>query len=181
MIRLKKQMTEEIYFPDYLELKENRFGLGTYTKKAIKKGELVMRSRAKMITYRELLDKNSLFDIYLQNKKFQLDKKKCTSVANGKIYLFTSDAFINHSCEPNIFNRDAFFDKEYFHYSKYAIKDITAGEELFTNYLFFDNESDFEFLCKCQSEYCFGIIKGKNHLTNEQMQFLNKQICEFNQ
>ena len=170
-------MTDEIFFPDFLEIKENIFGLGTYSKKALKKGELIMRSRAKIISYHELLDKNSSFEVYLHTKKYHLDKKKCTSVANGRIYLFTLDAFINHSCEPNIFNRDTYFKDDYFYYNKYALKDIKAGEELVTNYLFFENESDFEFLCKCMSDYCFGVIRGKNHLGNEQLQILNMQVA----
>ena len=56
-------MFEEFSFPEYLDIKENTYGLGTYTKKSFKKGDLVMKSRARILTKCE----------FTSNKKFEIN------------------------------------------------------------------------------------------------------------
>jgi len=167
-------MIEDNDLPMYLEIKENHFGLGTYSKKQFKKGELIMKSRARAISNSEF-ENRLFFESKIQYKKYYLETKKCTSRINGIVYLYEKDAFINHSCNPNIFTEDLYFIENFMYYNKYALRDIENGEELVTNYLFFENESDYEFNCKCNNDICFGVIKGRNHLNFEQLNLLSKQ------
>ena len=169
-------MSEEFVFPEYLDIKENTYGLGTYTKKAFKKGDLVMRSRARILTKCEFTS-NKKFDINIKEHKYTLDPQIHTCISKGKIYLFTFDAFMNHSCDPNLYNvEDVEIKDNFFYYNKFALRDIKAGEELVTNYLFFENDSEYEFVCGCKSENCFGTIKGRNYLNHKQLDILKKQV-----
>ncbi len=167
-------MTQQIQFPEYLEVKENALGFGTYSNKHFKRGDLVMRCKAKIITKCEA-EINHTLEISINNKLFRIDSIKCTSILNEKNLLFTIDCFINHSCEPNLINKDFIIKDDSLYYNKYALKNIKQGEEIFNNYLLFESNSNYEFVCKCGSDICFQLIRGKNFLNTNQLEILKRQ------
>lgn len=75
--------------------------------------------------------------------------------------------YVNHSCEPNGFVNAA-------EYSFCALRDIRRGEEITFNYLMTEHELASPFLCECQSEKCFGFIRGYKFLTAEQIAELHQ-------
>jgi hypothetical protein len=61
--------------------------------------------------------------------------------------------FINHSCEPNVgFAGNVVL---------VAMRDISAGEELTTDYAFFDNNDD-TMECQCGTPSCRGTVSGRD-------------------
>jgi len=88
-----------------------------------------------------------------------------------------SNAFLNHSCEPN-----AFVDWESL--CLRARRDIASGEEITCNYNTTDYELHSVFACTCGSKHCRGLIKGFKYLSVEDQRalgpwlppFLKKQI-----
>lgn len=69
----------------------------------------------------------------------------------------TSDAyFINHSCDPNVWMKDAF--------TLEAMRDIASDEELLADYALWETDEDkiSKWECKCGSKKCRHIITGKD-------------------
>jgi uncharacterized protein len=61
--------------------------------------------------------------------------------------------FINHSCEPNVgFAGNVVL---------VAMRDISAGEELTTDYAFFDDHDD-TMECQCGTPSCRGTVSGRD-------------------
>jgi hypothetical protein len=61
--------------------------------------------------------------------------------------------FLNHSCEPNVgFSGNIVL---------VAMHDISAGEELTTDYALFD-DYDGEMECRCRTGSCRGVISGRD-------------------
>ena len=61
--------------------------------------------------------------------------------------------FLNHSCEPNVgLNGNIVF---------VAMRDIAAGEELTTDYAFFDDH-DTRMDCQCGQPTCRGVVSGRD-------------------
>jgi SET domain-containing protein len=62
--------------------------------------------------------------------------------------------FINHSCEPNVFEKDGVV---------LAMREIKSGDELFFDYAIngVSNVDDWRMKCKCGSQNCRGIIHGE--------------------
>ncbi len=61
--------------------------------------------------------------------------------------------FINHSCEPNVgFSGNVVL---------VALRDVSAGEELTTDYALFD-DSDEQMRCHCGAASCRGVITGRD-------------------
>jgi SET domain-containing protein len=61
--------------------------------------------------------------------------------------------FLNHSCEPNVglFGNIVFV----------AMREIAAGEELATDYAFFD-DNDLRMDCRCGRPACRGVVSGQD-------------------
>lgn len=64
--------------------------------------------------------------------------------------------FINHSCEPNVWMKDAF--------TLEAMRDIFPGEELTADYVLWETDEDkiSKWECLCGSENCRHSITGKD-------------------
>jgi SET domain-containing protein len=64
--------------------------------------------------------------------------------------------FINHSCEPNVWMRNAF--------TLEAMINIEKGEELTTDYAMWENDENkiSKWECKCGSPNCRHIVTGKD-------------------
>lgn len=61
--------------------------------------------------------------------------------------------FLNHSCEPNVgLSGNVTF---------VAMRDISPGEELTTDYGLFD-DGDFEMVCTCGTDLCRGMVTGQD-------------------
>ncbi len=78
--------------------------------------------------------------------------------------------YLNHSCEPN-----GYIDAEGLTFV--ALRDIARGEEITFNYLTTESAMDDPFTCECGAPNCFGLIRGRNFLTLEQ---IDKLASEFN-
>jgi SET domain-containing protein len=62
--------------------------------------------------------------------------------------------FINHSCEPNVgFGGNILL---------VAMRDISPGEELTTDYALFDYDYDGTMECQCGTRSCRGIVSGRD-------------------
>lgn len=70
--------------------------------------------------------------------------------------------YVNHSCEPSGYVNAA-------EYSFCALRNIRKGEEITFNYLTTEYELATPFRCECQSEKCFGFIRGYKFLTADQI------------
>jgi hypothetical protein len=79
--------------------------------------------------------------------------------------------YLNHSCEPSGYLNvvDLTFR---------ALGNIAAGEELTFNYLTTESEMAEPFNCVCGSPNCFGFIRGRNFLTQEQADKLSSAMGE---
>lgn len=83
-----------------------------------------------------------------------------------------SNAFLNHSCEPN-----AFVDWESL--CLRARRDIASGEEITCNYNTTDYEIHSVFMCTCASCQCKGMIKGFKYLSAEDQRALEPWLPPF--
>ena len=72
------------------------------------------------------------------------------NVGDGKREFYGFDSFQNHSCTPNTFMR--YEEDSEVNYELVAHRDITAGEELFSDYETFDTLGldGTSFICQCQ-------------------------------
>ncbi|KAH7708264.1 histone-lysine N-methyltransferase SETDB1-like protein [Aphelenchoides avenae] len=92
---------------------------------------------------------------YHANLNFPLLGRKRPFVVDGKFYGNVA-AFINHSCEPNLFAQHVFTDVHHDRLPEialFAARDITAGEDLSWDYRY---ESQKRVPCKCGSKNCRG-------------------------
>lgn len=67
------------------------------------------------------------------------------------------NGFLNHSCDPN-----AYINFE--DLTLRALRKIESGEEITFCYLSNEYELSNPFACNCQSDNCFGLIKGFSYL-----------------
>jgi hypothetical protein len=77
--------------------------------------------------------------------------------------------YLNHSCEPNGFINVS--DLTFI-----ALTDIAAGAEITFNYLTTESAMDVPFNCRCGSSNCFGFIRGRKFLTEEEIDRLTSAI-----
>lgn len=73
-----------------------------------------------------------------------------------------SDAyFINHSCEPNVWMKDAF--------TLEAMRDIVPGEELTADYVLWETDENkiSKWKCQCGSPKCRHLVTGKDWQISE--------------
>jgi SET domain len=81
--------------------------------------------------------------------------------------------YLNHNCEPN-----GYIDLTAGTFR--ARRDIKPGEEITFNYLTTESEMAEPFDCCCGSTNCFRLIRGRNFLTNEQVDRLVQDFGEDN-
>jgi hypothetical protein len=85
---------------------------------------------------------------------------------NGKIdnpdFFWT---YLNHSCQPN-----GYIDTAELTFR--ALRKIKRGEECTFNYLTTEDEMAAPFVCQCGAAECFGLIRGRKHLSAEQREAL---------
>jgi hypothetical protein len=140
---------DSVIIPPHIELRDTKKGKGVFTKIQLMAGQDVLKFE------RPVLRSNNLAKI----TAIQIDEDS---------YLDTNPIeirdFLNHSCDPNC-------RVDVQNMTLVAIRKIAGGEELTFHYcttefdLFAKKES---FDCVCGSSNCLGMIKGFNHLSNEQ-------------
>lgn len=73
--------------------------------------------------------------------------------------------YLNHSCAPNGYINTA---ERTFR----ALRQIRTGEEVTFNYLTTEDDMAAPFQCDCTAAQCFGLIRGRKHLTDSQQKGL---------
>lgn len=126
-----------------IEIKESAInGLGVFALKDFRIGERVYSFKeGKIINFKEIKNLS-------EKDKTHLDK-----IGDDAFEIIESPGcYINHSCEPNIEERDRV---------GYALKDIKKGEELTIDY---DKAAYIEkpFKCFCGSKNCRKLVRGRN-------------------
>jgi uncharacterized protein len=64
------------------------------------------------------------------------------------------DEFMNHSCQPNVWLRDAI--------TLVTMRAIAAGEELTLDYALFEADPQWQMMCRCGMPTCRGTITGND-------------------
>jgi hypothetical protein len=124
---------------DVFVKKSRIHGKGVFTSRDLKKGEVVLRWRPK------ILNKSDIKKLSATQKHY------IYRVSKDKYFLMSPpEKYVNHSCDPNTKVKN---------YSDVAIRNIKRGEEITSNY---GKEGSFSsFICKCGSKKCKGLIKIK--------------------
>lgn len=119
-----------------VEIKKSSIhGQGVFATRDYKAGEVVLKWTPKELTEAELSELPEEEKCYLLRRK-------------GKIFLMqTPERFVNYSCDPNTHSDDGF---------DVAVRDISAGEEITSDYADEDELEKFE--CSCGSNICQKII-----------------------
>lgn len=112
---------------------------GVFAAKNFKKGEFILYVKGKIINRAEIIASSR----YINDHAGMIGKNKY-------IVMGYPEKYINHSCTPNIFEKNR---------KIFAMKNIKNGEELFYDYSIccVDN---WRMKCKCGSKNCRGVIIG---------------------
>jgi len=123
---------------------------GTFTSKAIKKGELVAVFGGYIIELKMLdeLKKRTRDSIY--SVGYQVEDDLMLGITNYS--QFSTTEYINHSCDPN-----CGFDGQI---NLYAIRDILKNEEVTFDYCMCFTNKMFEMNCTCGSSTCRKFISA---------------------
>ena len=130
-----------------LRIKEARNGKGLFTTTKLNKNDFVFKVVGQKVHFEKLLEieGDSLNNSFRYSLNYYLMPSK-------KDLAY----FINHSCEPNVWMRDAF--------TLEAMRDILPGEELNADYVLWETDEDkvSKWECQCGSENCRHLITGKD-------------------
>ena len=107
-------------YPAWLKVKRSRAGLGLFTSKDIKKGDLIIEYTGEKITTAEADERGGQY-LFTLNKKFVIDGKGRENLAR----------YINHSCRSNA---EPEIDEDTWKINILAKRAIKAGEELNYDY-----------------------------------------------
>ena len=148
-------MTEEI--GESFRVATGPLGKSVYAARVIDKGEVIMTGWGDVVTERT---RHSL------------------QVDHGKhVITDTAIQFINHSCEPNcglVIRRDSNVMEIH------ALRQIEAGEELFTDYATFEFEIQFMTDgCRCGSQRCRGLITGYKDLPQNLRDTYGQYVADY--
>ena len=112
-------------------------GKGVFANRDFKKGEVVLRWKPK------LLKESEIQKLPAKERHYVYKDKK------GKYFLMQApEKYVNHSCEANTIVKNQ---------CDVAIRHIKKGEEITSDY---GKEGSFvNFICKCGSKKCRGIVK----------------------
>lgn len=128
-------------------------GRGLFAKAEIDAGEVVAVKGGHIVTTETMRS----LPLALQNSEIQIDEGLHLVALEDDEY----DAvmlFINHSCDPNVgFSGNVVLR---------AMRDISPGEELTTDYCLFDTPES-TMSCSCGSPHCRGTITGEDWRSEE--------------
>lgn len=121
--------------------KSEKHGKGLFALKDFKKGEeMYALKKGKIISHDEIKNLSEF-------EKIHLDK-----IGENEYEVVESPGcYINHSCEPNVEEKDRI---------GYALRDVKKSEEIMIDY---DKIAYFEkpFECHCGSKNCRGFVRGR--------------------
>ncbi len=121
-------------------VKESKIeGKGVFANRNFKKGEIVVQwATTKILTKEEW-------------ENLSMNERKYTVPYQGKYLLQREPAcFVNHSCNPNTKVMDS---------ADVAIRDITKGEEITSDYSFSLTPGE-TFDCNCGADNCVGVLRN---------------------
>jgi hypothetical protein len=161
--------------PDFLEIKNGINGVGIFTKKPFKKGEVVYSTNCFALPIDNLTEE---IKIRTNIGEFMIIK----DIHTTENFLYGWDCFVNHNCNCNLKDFDEYEKDGQAFYSKIAIRDIEVGDELYVNYneFVYDFEGKGVFKCSCGYEYCHGEIKGFKYVSKENQNKILEQISDTN-
>ena len=147
--------------PDELESRPSALhGMGVFTKRALKKGEVALVMRGLLIRAKDVPDD-------LRALQVGWDLWLAEDPANPH-----PDDFINHACTPNLGYADGSL-------SMIALRDIAAGEELTWHYATSIADAKWGLPCKCGAPECIGQITGFEGLPVSEQERLRPIALEF--
>jgi SET domain-containing protein len=126
-------------------------GLGLFATASIAKGDVVGRLGGSVID-----------DADLQRISLEHTKYNSAAIAEGVNLLISDDDVIargNHSCDSNLWMRDAF--------TLEARRDIPPGDEVTVDYALLTAVSDWEMTCRCASPNCRRRVRGDDWMRAE--------------
>lgn len=116
--------------------KSGKHGNGLFALRDFKKGEsLYSLKKGRMVKYDEIQNLS-------EREKMHLDR-----VGDEYEIIEPPGCFINHSCEPNVEEKNRI---------GYASRDIKEGEEITIDYTYLEKP----FKCYCGSKNCRGLVLG---------------------
>ncbi len=130
-------------------------GLGLFTKKSIRKGELICDLRGEVKKYTK--EKVKKLPKRLRNWCYEIDDahELCPKDFQNPAPLW----FVNHSCDPSIASLPDVYKSK-------AIRNIKPGNELTYDYSTFDSGS-WKLKCLCGSKRCRKVIRGDDWMRTE--------------
>lgn len=135
-------------------------GRGVFASKNFMQGDVICR-----VTGRVVLDVDAL-----KMSRYALNHMSAVSLHEW-ILVDPPMKYINHSCEPNVYEKDGFV---------LAMRQISSGDELFFDYSIngVSNVDTWKMKCKCGNVSCRGVIYGdffrlKNDLQKRYLPFLD--------
>lgn len=160
-----------VQVPEGIALKDCGYGYGLFATKAFKAGEVLYKQH-----YFTIDDKERDYFLKTDQGDFTLSTKTHSVIMGaGKRALYTFDALINHSCDPNTYsltNPEMTLANEYY---QVASKDIEVGEELTCDYNLFDYDCRDKGIveCHCGAANCRKTISGFKFIPlSEQLELL---------
>ena len=171
---IDKNLTIEVNLPENLEICNTTYGQGIFAKENFKEGEIIWRMNQIFLRNEDFNDK-----ITLNTNKGQYILDKLTHCSGGDktndtLIVYSFDAYVNHSCNPN--TRDEYYSFEKNIYQTIAMRDIKKGEQITCNYnSFYYLIPEFHiFNCQCGASNCAKIIKGYKYLSLEDKKEISK-------
>jgi SET domain-containing protein len=146
-----------MYIPQLLEIKSSKFGKGLFTRVPLTYAQNIFRFTG---------IKGD--DAHTNAQSLEIDIDLFIESDMGY------DDFLNHSCDPNCYI-------DFSDISLRALRRIPAGDELTFNYNttewdLINSRTPSSFVCDCNSDNCFGIIRGFKYLTEAQRQCIKDII-----
>lgn len=136
------------YISDKLELRKSPIqGMGLFAGENIERGELLVVWKGLYVNKKRAREYQKLGKLVMQ---WDDDLFSVEDSGSDDAY------FINHSCDSNMWMRDA--------YSLISRKTINKGEELTADYALWEADENYisRWNCKCGSKYCRGRVTGKD-------------------
>ena len=119
-----------------LEVKDSKYGRGVFALRDFRRGDMVVSANA----------------VYATNDK---DSHTVQTDWDAHALMDVPATLINHSCSANVGPKD----NEKGCYDWHAMKSISKGEELFSDYESFENKIE-GFDCSCGTPECRGTLGG---------------------
>jgi SET domain-containing protein len=134
MERKSKPFSDRVYVQ-----RVGKKGYGVFAVRAFKKGEVILPIRGRVIGEK----KANSYSRYAQDHMY--------TVGQGKYILAQyPDKYINHSCNPNVYEKDR---------KIIAMENIKEGEELCFHYAL-NVVENFRMKCYCNHKSCRGYVIG---------------------